>query len=138
MSELDAETVGWMQANVRLRAALDAANAREAAIWAALSRAGVSHGQSVEGLKQGLGAMVAQVAELEAELADERANGPTAHEWRQAQATHAAELRSVAERQREACARFIAQVNEAAEDLERDDVDMIESCRRAPLVTEEK
>ncbi len=36
------------------KAALDAASAREAAIWAALSRAGVSHGQSVEGLKEGL------------------------------------------------------------------------------------
>lgn len=34
--------------------ALDNANQREAAIWAALSRAGVSHGQSVEGLEEGL------------------------------------------------------------------------------------
>ena len=38
------------------KTALDAANQREAAIWAALSRAGVSHGQSVEGLKEGLAA----------------------------------------------------------------------------------
>jgi hypothetical protein len=51
--------------------ALDAANAREAAIWAALSRAGVSHGQSVEGLEQGLSVLAtlnARVAELEAAL----------------------------------------------------------------------
>lgn len=48
--------------------ALDAANAREAAIWAALSRAGVSHGQSVEGLKEGLAVLAtlnARVAELQ-------------------------------------------------------------------------
>ena len=53
------------------KAALDAANAREAAIWAALSRAGVSHGQSVEGLEQGLSVLAtlnARVAELEAAL----------------------------------------------------------------------